>query len=57
MKKIWLFSLISLLLVSNACSTNEKPKFALQDEHYQQILERQKASMDSKPQPQINLSI
>jgi superkiller protein 3 len=56
MKKIWMFSLIGLLLVSNACSTKEKPQFSLQDEHYEQILERQKAGIDTKTHPQIDLT-
>ena len=56
MKKIWMFSLIGLLLVSNACSSKEKSKFAVQDEHYQQMLERQKAGIDAKTQPQVDLT-
>ena len=57
MKKIWMFSLIGLVLVSNACSAKEKPNFSVQDEHYQQILERQKAGMDAQTQPEVDLTV
>ena len=56
MKKIWMFSFIGLCIVSSACSTKEKSQFSLQDEHYQQILEQQKAGMDTQTQPQIDLT-
>ncbi|MDH3771858.1 MAG: tetratricopeptide repeat protein, partial [Nitrospirota bacterium] len=56
MKHVCIVGLAGLLLVSNACSTKEKPAFSVQDEHYQQILERQKAGMDTKTQPQIDLT-
>ena len=38
------------------CSKNEKPEFTLQDEHYQQILERQKAGIDPEPKRSVDLS-
>ncbi len=56
MKKIWMCSLIGLVLVFNACSAKQQPSFTVQDEHYQQILERQKAGMDAKTQPQVDLT-
>ncbi|TFG63598.1 MAG: tetratricopeptide repeat protein, partial [Nitrospirales bacterium] len=56
MKKIWMFSLVGVVLVFNACSAKEKPNFSVQDEHYQQILERQKAGMDTKTQPEVDLT-
>jgi Flp pilus assembly protein TadD len=56
MKKIWMFSLICLLVVFNACSAKVQPMFTLEDEHYQQILERQKAGMDANIQPEVDLT-
>ncbi len=56
MNKIWMFSLIGLFLVSNACGTKEQSNFSVQDEHYQQILDRQKAGVDTKVQPEIDLT-
>ena len=38
------------------CSKNEKPEFTLQDEHYQQILERQKAGITPEPNGSGDLS-
>ena len=38
------------------CSKNEKPQFTLQDEHYQQILERQKAGINPEPKGSVDLS-
>jgi len=56
MRKIWMMSVVSLLLVATACSTKEKLQFSLQDEHYQQILERQKAGIEAEPQVLVDLS-
>jgi len=56
MRKIWMMSVVSLLLVANACSTKEKAAFSIQDEHYQQILERQKAGIEAEPQVPVDLS-
>ena len=38
------------------CTKNEKPEFTLQDEHYQQILERQKAGITPEPKGSGDLS-
>jgi len=38
------------------CSKNEKSHFTLQDEHYQQILERQKAGISPEPKAFVDLS-
>jgi len=56
MKNVCIFGLAGLLLVANACSTKEKPAFSVQDEHYQQILERQKAGIEIEPQVAVDLS-
>lgn len=38
------------------CASKEKPMFTLTDEHYQQILEKQKAGIDPQPDVQTDLS-
>jgi Flp pilus assembly protein TadD len=56
MKHVCIVGLAGLVLVSSACSTKEESVFSVQDEHYQQILERQKAGQDAQTQPQIDLT-
>ncbi len=52
--------LLALLLVLGsgltACANKEKSMFTVQDEHYQQILERQKAGIQPEPKAPIDLS-
>ena len=38
------------------CAKKENSRFTVEDEHYQQILERQKAGVDAATQPQIDLT-
>ncbi|MCZ6800680.1 MAG: tetratricopeptide repeat protein [Nitrospirae bacterium] len=57
--KIWnyvVFLLIVLVSAGVGCAKQEKAMFTVQDEHYQQILERQKAGMDANTHPQIDLT-
>ena len=56
MKHVCIVGLVGLVLVSSACSTKEKPMFSVQDEHYQQILERQKAGMEASPALEVDLT-
>ena len=49
-----MFALLGSLMMG--CSKNEKPQFTLQDEHYQQILERQKAGISPEPKSSVDLS-
>ena len=39
-----------------ACAEKEKSMFSIQDEHYQQILERQKAGIQPEPKAPVDLS-
>ncbi len=58
MKKV--SSLCVVLLIIGVtfvgCSKKEKPMFTLEDEHYQQILEKQKAGIDPAPKAPVDLS-
>ena len=57
MKACFLLFLIGMLGMSAiGCSKKEQPMFTLQDEHYQQILERQKAGIDPQSQSDVDLS-
>lgn len=49
-----MFAVLGSLMMG--CSKNEKPQFTLQDEHYQQILERQKAGISPEPKASVDLS-
>ncbi len=49
-----IIGLLGITLVG--CAGKDKPDFALQDEHYQQILERQKAGIAPEPKADIDLS-
>ncbi len=49
-----MFAILGSLMMG--CSKNEKPQFTLQDEHYQQILERQKAGINPEPKAAVDLS-
>ena len=57
--KIWnYFVVLLIVLVSTGvgCAKKETSMFTVEDEHYQQILERQKAGMDASTQPQVDLT-
>jgi len=57
--KIWNYLVVLLMLLVSTgvgCAKKENAMFAVQDEHYQQILERQKAGMDAATQPQVDLT-
>jgi Flp pilus assembly protein TadD len=56
MRKVLMVSVAGIFLFMTACSAKEKSQFSVQDEHYQQILERQKAGMEAEPQATIDLS-
>ena len=57
MKVCLLLSLIGMVGMSAmGCAKKEPHKFTLQDEHYQQILERQKAGFDPQSQSEVDLS-
>ncbi len=49
-----IMGLLGVTLVG--CAGKDKPDFALQDEHYQQILERQKAGIAPEPKADVDLS-
>ena len=51
--------LVFLLVIGGsltACANKEKSMFSLQDEHYQQILERQKAGIAPEPKAPVDLT-
>ena len=57
MRAIQLLVIMGLLGITLAgCAGKDKPDFTLQDEHYQQILERQKAGIAPEPKADIDLS-
>ena len=56
MKHLCIVGLVGLVLVSSACSTKEKNAFTVEDEHYQQILERQKAGIEATPHVPVDLT-
>jgi len=56
MRNVFMFSLAGIFLFANACSSTQKSEFSVQDEHYKQILERQKAGMDAEPQVPVDLT-
>lgn len=54
-RRMWfVMGIVGLTLVG--CAGQDKPNFTLQDEHYQQILERQKAGIAPEPKADIDLS-
>ncbi|MGD9851930.1 MAG: tetratricopeptide repeat protein [Nitrospirales bacterium] len=54
-RRMWfVMGMVGLTLVG--CVGQDKPNFTLQDEHYQQILERQKAGIAPEPKADIDLS-
>ena len=59
MKKTWASVIMVFLwvaLLMSGCAQNDKSMFTVQDEHYQQIMERQKAGMELEPQTPVDLT-
>jgi tetratricopeptide (TPR) repeat protein len=57
--KIWNYFVVLLIVLVGTgvgCAKKDKSMFTVEDEHYQQILERQKAGMDANTQPQVDLT-